>query len=211
MEKLKFHKWNDVHRNEVSGVLLSRGNKHLDISFQGNLDLYFSLYNDKDKEKSFIIGKDFYEVYEAFDNLYNEVMSGKVVGMDKMQNALNKGLIEDRKIVWRSDDFQIDVAPFFEIEKLDNAYLIKFDKPTPKRKLDPLEDFLLMDAKTTVRICNSGSHYAPYNVLFMKLFNELKEIDPECHQVHMEEYLIDKQIEDGKSLKKILYSHKKSA
>lgn len=210
MEKLKVSKWNDSNRDEVKGVLLSRGDQCLDISFQGNLDLYFSL-KDYEKDNTFVIGKDNHEVYSAFDNLYNSVMQGNIVGFNYKKRAKETGLVEGKKIIWRSDDYELDVAPYLEIEKLENAYLLKLDRPTPERQLDCLEEFGLANPTLTVRLRNSGSLYTPFNVLFMELFNNLIEINTEAHQIDIDEYLIDKQLEEGKSLQKILYSKKKSA
>ena len=212
MEKLKVSKWSDGNREEVNGVILSRGDHHLDISFQGNQDLYFTLYGKKDSDDTFVIGKDNYEVYQMFDNLYYSVMGGIIFDEDRRNRAKETGLIHGKKITWKRDDYREDVDPFFEIEKRENAYLLKFGKPTPERELE-LDEYMWLDQydSHTVRLRTSGSRYDYFYIPFMELYRNLRGIDTHSHQIHMEEYLIDKQIENGKPLKKILYSKKKSA
>ena len=210
MEKLEISKWNDGNREEVKGVILSRGDQHLDISLQGNMDLYFSL-NDYEKNNTFVIGKDNHEVFDAFDELYNSIMGGKVVGLDSKRKARQTGLIKGKKLILQSDDCELDAAPFLEIERLGNAYLLKLDNKESARQLAWTEEFGLGFSTLTVRLRNDGTNYDPLNIQFMELFNKLRDIDTNAHQIHMDEYLIDRQLEKGKSLQKILCSKKKSA
>ena len=47
-----------------------------------------------------------------------------------------------------------------------------------------------------IRFRNSGSFYNPFNVLFMRMHNKMKKIDDVNdigHQIHIEEYLYNKQ------------------
>lgn len=53
--------------------------KTLSIFFGGNLDLYFSLENF-DSDPTFIIGKDNYEVYALFDELYHNIINADIYG-----------------------------------------------------------------------------------------------------------------------------------
>ena len=53
--------------------------KTLSIFFGGNLDLYFSLENFFDNP-TFIIGKDYYEIYALFDELYHSVINADIYG-----------------------------------------------------------------------------------------------------------------------------------
>ena len=241
MEKLTIKKWVDeTSRCGVGGVILTRGSKSLDISFQGNLDLYFSLTNFGD-DATFIIGKDNYQVYELFDTLYNDVINGNVFepmsekDIDYLieecewfetdyHEALKKklkyeeerrdefkeeakylGLVKDNKIKWCSDDYSLDIAPFVVIEKLDNIFKLTFGKPKVERELDYLESFgLCRNDILSIRFRNSGTYYSSFNMCFMKLYNALMELDYENHQIHLEEYLIDKEIDKGIKLERIL-------
>lgn len=53
--------------------------KTLSIFFGGNLDLYFSLKNFN-QDPSFMIGKDNYEIYALFDELYHRVITADIFG-----------------------------------------------------------------------------------------------------------------------------------
>ena len=55
----------------------------------------------------------------------------------------------------------------------------------------------------SVRLRNSGSRYDPCNIVFMETFKALMNME-ETNQIHIEEYLIDKKLEKGLSLERIL-------
>lgn len=226
------------HERYATISLKRDGNKELKIIFGGNLDLYFIL-NNFDNDPTFYIGIDNYELYRIFDTLYNDVMNGNVICDDiddsflmfddeedyrkkelrkeKNRNralnlAYNTGLIDDdESIVWMSDDYPDDSAPYFKIDRLDNAYKITFLINTPDRKLygeerDALADY--KDGFTSVRIRNDGSTYQMFNVPFMKAYNALCEMELDEPQIHIAEYLLDEYLEKGKSLEKILTQKK---
>ena len=46
-----------------------------------------------------------------------------------------------------------------------------------------------MSITYSIRFRNSGSRYEPFNICFMQMYNELKNYDSNCHQIHIEEYL----------------------
>lgn len=122
--------------------------------------------------------------------------------------ASYRGLIEDDKIIWRSDDFPDDSAPFLIIHKLPNAYELEFGVLTTDRNLEDYERNALSDFKhkfmVSVRFCNSGSRYEPFNTCFMHAYNKMLELDPEYHQIDIEEFMVDQEIEKGMSLERIL-------
>ena len=46
----------------------------------------------------------------------------------------------------------------------------------------------------SVRFRNSGSRYVPFNIAFMDMYNDMKEVDDvtdKGHQLHIEEYLYE--------------------
>ena len=56
-----------------------------------------------------------------------------------------------------------------------------------------------------IRFRNSGSRYDPFNIIFMRMYERLKKIDDVNdygHQIHMEEYLYEKEKAKTKVLKK---------
>lgn len=244
MNKLFFEKWYRDERNEVKGITFKRDNdKRFEISFQGNLDLYFSFASLNGKEDyTFIIGKDNYQIWEIFDKLYNDVINCnlfefteedrdkiisqaealeedyhenlrdeeeriKSINQDLRESERYTKLVQDGVITWKSDDYCYDVAPYFKIEKIGESYLITFGVPNISRKLNLEERMLVNDFKylnlVSVRIRNSGSTYDLFNIVFMKAFNSLMGLE-EINQIHIEEYLIDKELEQGENLERIL-------
>jgi len=243
MEKLIYK----IIREENSDrkILFSRHadfSQYLEVCFGGNLDLYFNLIG-LEEGNAFLIGKDNYEIYEIFDNLYKEVLNGYDFGIseeeinylkwecemyekdfalelaklekhreetrqDHLRRAFDKGLIKDDKIIWLSDDSPADSAPYLIIHKLLNAYELEFGVQTPTRKLEPDEKNALSDFRhnfcVSIRFCNSGSRYIPFNACFMHAYNKMLELDPDYHQIDIEEFMIDQELKKGMSLERIL-------
>lgn len=117
-------------------------------------------------------------------------------------------LIKDDKVIWRSDDFPAENAPFFIIHKLSNAYELEFGESTSTKKLDDFQEFPLHDAANeswiSVRLRNSGSRYEPFNTCFMHAYNKMLELDPKYHQIGIEEFMIDEKVKNGEILERIL-------
>ncbi len=126
-------------------------------------------------------------------------------------------LIKDGVITWMSDDYAspieqtefsnmtkyvvkdcIEVGPSFKIEKRENAFIITFDRGN-------IKDFYTRGNSINVRIRMSGSNYDPFNLVFMELFNNLREIAlRDGEQIDISEYLIFKQVDEGEDLRRIL-------
>ena len=176
------------------------------ISFEGNLDLYFS-FHSYNKEHFFEITKENYYIYEVFLNLYNNIKSNNLYEVDEIDISLHEPrtledlnyIYEDKKelndwvkkgsrydelyhdgiITWKSDDSWDDYYNrnyYVSIIKKENSIVFNFD-----------------DIESYVRFRNSGSYYDPYNILFMEAFNKLMKYDPNDGQIHIEEYLYEKE------------------
>jgi len=177
------------------------------ISFQGNLDLYFN-YECKNllketSEKTFILTKENYYLYSLFSKLYedikncnvydeNELKDDNIWGFGLTNAQLNKEirnqeernpyrLFQNNKVEFHSDDFDYEESSILYIEKIDDKIKLTFQKGKNDLHMPTF----------AVRICNSGSRYNHFNILFMKLYNKLGEYDPNYHQVHIEEYLYE--------------------
>ena len=171
-------------------------NKTFIITFCGNLDLYFCLYNFNN-EPYFIIDKSNYHIYELFDKLYNDVKNCNIFENNETKERYlkyieryeYKKLFKDNTIEWKSDDYPDEIAPYFNITKEEDYYLIKFKQCI----IDKNNDYqypLVRDDYISVRLRNSGSKYEPFNCIFMRLYNSLSNIDEnDLEQVHIEEYL----------------------
>ena len=170
-----------------------------EISFQNNLDLYWR-YINKDcilnlpKEKEFYITKENYVLYSLFEELYNNIKEYKPFGSlneelnahyQYLKNTPERNLFKDNKVDWHSDDFVYENASRLLIEKIDDYFKVTFIKSKKQH-----DDGILMTY--SIRISNSGSRYKHFNIIFMRMYQKLCEYEPDCHQVHMEEYMYNK-------------------
>lgn len=176
------------------------------IYFWGDLDLHWE-YHYKDDiskigdSKSFLITKEKFFLFQLFDDLYHDIKDYHIYKEDEFYTKqdverFNKSIMKfdaypydllfhDDKIEWHCDDCIYEEASMFMIEKLDEAYLLTFKKG--------IKDGML---SYSVRIRNSGSRYHPFNIPFMRMYQQLCsydfERDADFHQIHMEEYLYQK-------------------
>lgn len=194
-------------------IRLEKENSTLVIMFGGNGDLYWNVINKDDYESQkqyFTITKENYEIFSLFDKLYRRIENCDVYRVDPLEEELclddeererlyertkemNEELSEeeayehlctDTAIVWHSDG-----APYGEGNRL-SIY-----KSRDGEKF--LLEFIKYDKNLdyhSVEISNSGSRYSPFNTVFMDHFNSLCEIDPDYHQIHIEEILYQKRL-----------------
>jgi len=193
----------------------------LTIMFGGTGDLYFYVNKNNlltNETVDFIITKENYSLFSLFEELYNQIVNCDVFKVvddevysdeeiedmdfflddeveDKKaiysrwnkelrQGLTYKKLVSNGVISWRNDDQPYDEANMLNIYKEDEQYRLEF---IPRSRE--------MSFFVNVRIRNSGSNYAPFNMVFMRFYQELQNYDPKCHQIHMEECLYQKRLE----------------
>lgn len=192
-------------KNKTSNIYdynLIKDNKQLSIFFGGNLDLYLSVSDgeeipyEQEKEITFDITKENYDLYTIFKEMYDEIVSGNIYDseLDKHKSlsllAAQKDLVDNKKnICWISDD-----APRESADRLIISKEIDKIKLTFKRtNIDiDMSDGFKSPFWLSVRIRNSGSRYDPFNVPFMRMYQNIQTIDPEYHQVDVEEIIYQK-------------------
>ena len=192
MHNINFNKYTDS-RNYNTFYLSNNNNLELTISFEGNLDLYFGLNNFNDNPY-FIIDNSNYILYELFERLYNDIKHCNIYNdTEEYKNRYEyKDLFKDNIITWKCDDYPIEIAPSFSIIKEKDKYIIKFEQV---KKNENFDNMFMFHSKNRigVRIRNSGSRYHPFNLIFMRLYNSLSNIDEmDLNQITIEEYLIEK-------------------
>lgn len=178
-----------------------------DIAFENNLDLYWYFKpkcNVMDSMESYglIITKEDYEIYREFDILYNSIKNktpfagdlfddknrSKVVDIDIYTD--NNLFINDM-VNWHSDDSPYENASYVTIKKENESYIIEFHKSNSEDLVDTF----------SIRFSNSGSRYRPYNVLFMNMYNNLKNYNFDFHQIHIEEHIYQKKLLKNNKIK----------
>lgn len=191
-----------------------------EISFQNNLDLYWGYDYESNiltepNTKEFFITKENYQIYTLFEELYNSIKNSNPYSgytfitpisyyhkdyerdererdeREVPENPHPNYLYKDDIITWCSDDFSsMEKASNFQIEQIEDSFKITFKKSEIQR------EYGMYFPTYSVRIRNSGSRYNPYNIAFMKMYQDLKEYEP-TNQIHIEEYLYEQ-----KALKK---------
>lgn len=172
---------------------LVEGDKKLHIDYAGVMDTYWLMEDGKklkpweDSEIVFEITKEDYEIYELFDILYNEVVSGYPNGMDKdFKNTQEyKKLVDNGSITWISDNGPEEYEDRVVISKEADSIKLRFIR-------NPLTDKFELKSPwyISVRFRNDGSKYRYFHTSFANLYNKIQGIDPdsEYHQYHIEEY-----------------------
>lgn len=206
-------------------ITLIDGNVRLNMSTYGNGDLYWTIMDDSKliKNMFFTITRENGAVYSAFQDLFADIENVNVCTLDDILNnnyevekynkiyrekALKYDFYhyfelydeENEIITWCSDELNHDDANILKIRKIDDEFELEF---IPKSKLSGFINGSLNIGRVTIKFCNSGSYYAPFNVMFMRLFNKLQLVDDVKdlkHQVSIDEYMYNKN--KGKCLAK---------
>ena len=188
---LKIEKYKN---GEYDAFIITTNEGEFCISFQNNLDLYWSYLHkrsilDTPNSHTFKITKENMFFYNLIDTLYNDIKENKlrIVGEDsiyqysyRIPDKLHKSLFIDNEIRWHCDDFYYDVASVLKIKEENKEYHITFEKSKDDNFYRP---------SYSIRIRNSGSRYSPYNIIFMRMYRALCEYNYDYHQIHIEEYL----------------------
>ena len=202
--------WNE--REKCFDFELREENKILRIFFAGNLDLYMTLGDgepipENTEEKIvFEITKENYEIYSYFEALYHDIISGKVFEEDifledipsfdyKKTYEYQKLVDQEQKIHWISDDGPSDLEDQLVIQKGEDKYQLIFI-----RNEKPLDYGFKSSYNITIRFRNSGSQYSPFNCVFMRLYQQLQNIETDYHQIHFEEIEYQKKKEKKRTL-----------
>lgn len=198
----------NVCKNGISSnVCITDGQKIFEMTFGGNLDLHWNIYStdkvDYDKTLSIDITKDSYLLWELFDNLYNDFRHCNLFFVDDVElsfcdngeeisvlydncnnsNSYLRGTTEYRRVFdgksirWMSDDESfniVTITPYYD------KYVVEFI--SGGKKISYLEPH-------GIKFRNSGSMNAPFNLLFMKLYNEIVSGKYDFNQIHINEYV----------------------
>lgn len=181
--------------------------------------------NESD-EKSFVITKENYSVYTLFEQLFSDIENINIFDTDsipfyieteeekeeylkkrekqiekekngyRLFNCSNYNELYDsdsKTITWYSDETAHEVANILKIKKIDDTFVIGFYIQPYVKGYD--KDFYSAN-HIPIRFRNSGSSYDPFNMVFMRMYNnmhDLDDINDIGHQVHIEEYLHSKE------------------
>lgn len=166
-------------------IILKKDGKTLSIIFARVLDLYMIIEDGNKvpvgeyKEIDFDINTDDGFVYTLFDNLYNDIINCNIMGdkpnkKNKVENHMlheyNLLVDKDKNINWVSDEGIYEEEDIMRISKLDNSYKLTFIRTDKRRSYG----FKSPDG-IYIRLSNSGSRYTPFNVIFMRMYQEFNK------------------------------------
>ena len=210
------------HENEF-GLIISfqELDKQFDVSFDGNGDLYWKIHSkNTNDDNNFIITKENYEVYRLFEELFDDIENIKIYTeptipfymeteeekqdyINELEYEKNKYRLynysnynelfdkENNTITWYSDETNHEVANILKIKKEKELFKLEFYIQPYIEGYD--RDFNSL-YHIPIRFRNSGSSYDPFNIVFMRMYRKMKQIDDindYGHQIHIEEYLFN--------------------
>lgn len=175
-------------------------------------------------DNNFIITKENYEVYRLFEELFDDIENIRIfdeeyipfyleteeekqeyiknqkdeIGYEKNKyrlfNHSNYNELFDKEnntITWYSDETNHEVANILKIKKEKELFKLEFYIQPYIEGYD--RDFNSL-YHIPIRFRNSGSSYDPFNIVFMRMYRKMKQIDDVNdygHQIHVEEYLFN--------------------
>lgn len=162
--------------------------------------LFLQLYNDIENINIFDVNDVplFIETKEEIDEYIKQRREHIEYQKYKCRNLngsnYNELFNKDKNtITWYSDETAREVANILKIIKCDDYFRIEFYIQPHIKGYD--EDFHTKNY-IPIRFRNSGCRYDPFNIVFMKMYNcmhLLDDINDIGHQIHIEEYLYDKE------------------
>lgn len=176
--------------------------------------------NEEFSHDYFEITKENYQVYLLFEKLINDIKNVNIFGREEIEFPPYAKTDEDKEeylerleldkkryrifndayyndlfdeeantITWVSDEIGFEIANKVQIKKAGDRFIINFFTQSYIEGYEREDNMLGIIG---IRFRNSGSRYDPFNLIFMRMFNELQRVDDindYGHQIHIEEYL----------------------
>ena len=173
--------------NGFKDITLIDGNVRLIMSIYGNGDLYWTIMDDSKliKNMFFTITRENGAVYSIFQDLFADIENVNVCTLD--DDIFNNYEAEKYNKIYHEEVFKYDFYHYFELYDIENKTITWCS--------DEFNHDNTNIGRVTIKFCNSGSYYAPFNVMFMRLFNKLQLVDDVKdikHQVSIDEYMYNK-------------------
>lgn len=192
--------------NDGYAYILDNGIDSLKISLEGKEDLYFSVNSNKN-DIYFNITKENMEIYNLFDDLYNEIKNADVFKLS--DEELNLCYFESQKeaLIKEKNRWNSSLRGSYVHQKLfkndfvnwisDDSINEDYNKSNTLIIKKGKEKYSLIigihDINTcfsrAIRIKNKDSRYNEFSLCMLRFYNKLQSYDPEYHQMHINEYL----------------------
>lgn len=173
-------------------IILDEKEQKMIISFGGNDDLYWTFSSSKEPEMiekcEIKITKENYMLYSLFQKLLDDIKNINIFDGDvELDTETKEKYIlynysnyqelyssDDNTVTWYSDETNHEVANYLTITEERDSFIVRFFRQPYIEGF--LEDFGY-EACIPVRFRNSGSRYYPFNVIFMKMYNNMQCLD----------------------------------
>ena len=193
--------------NEFGHIIcLEEDNKSLIISYQGNLDLYWTLHNNNgniNKDNTFIITKENYALFQLFDKLYSNIANIELFDEEELPLYLKSKDDIDEYLKHHEEEKrrykEYNMSHYNDLFNPKKKKITWYSDETSSKVSNYLEiikeeeqyrvvfntqkhiegydrDFK-SDYSIPIRFRNSGSRYDPFNCIFMKMYNKMDELD----------------------------------
>ena len=197
---------NICKNGEYYNVEITDGKKVFEMIFGGNLDLHWNIYciNNAPKEKSISIDitKDNYVLWELFDDLYNDFKGCNILKVSNIELEFCENSEDVKKLYDRCkryNEFLKETREYNDVFDGKSIKWISDDESYNMLTITPMEDKYVLQITTGkkisylerygIRFRNSGSMHKPFEILFMKLYNNIISGEYDFNQVHINEYI----------------------
>ena len=167
-------------QTEYKDIHIQEGHKIFSMCFMGVGDLFWHINKSEPNStiETFDIPSTEIEIYKLFDDLYKSISTANIFD-NQSDEYLEKKLTErnffdntTKTIEWHSDATYFESDDIVKIIRQNNNYHLEFTRP------EQYEDPYHWGSKKiiAIRFRNSGSYYAPFNVAFMRMFNNAQKL-----------------------------------
>ncbi len=205
-----------IKDNKVLRIIFG-GN--LDLYWSLDTNKKYTTYEEAIKElyDTFTITKENYQIYSLFKDLLDNIKSSNIftpicepvlteddevielpptheelertkrLNESLKEHGAYQRIIDGEAITWHSDEEPYEIADVLRMSEVDDCIVLEFLRP----ELTGEKMGIRRPSTICIRFRNSGSYYDPFNIAFMRMYNELQKFDPEYdkeyHQIHIEE------------------------
>ena len=173
----------DIIRDDKNGLkiyLKENDDKYVAFWYGGTLDLYWSLHSRNILEDNSIeVDKSNPTMYQAFIELFKDVETMNIYGNTKRNkskyvfynNLYDK---ENKTITWYSDETASEVSNYLKIINEEDKFKLEF---FIQDHIEGYSHDFYNKFYIPIRFSNSGSKYDPFNIIFMRMFRNLGQLD----------------------------------
>ena len=223
---MKFIKGKDSFENKIS-LQDEKNNLNFSFGGNGDLYWTLNSKDNVYDNNIFTITKENYNIYALFAQLFIDIKEINIFNDDDVsfyfddecerleylkEKAIDNELKKERyrlnnlanynslynddtkTITWYSDEAPYDEANYVTIKHVEDCFEIEFNIQHSK---DGFTKDFHSKHNIPIRFSNSGSRYNDFSILFMRMYNNLGELDDVNdigHQICVEEYLYNEKV-----------------